>query len=62
VGRPLLKAFSDNGWEATGVTLSEDAAARLRAAGLNVVAADIREHDFTSNLKSQVVFVGRPLR
>jgi len=53
VGRPLLKAFSDNGWEATGVTLSEDAAARLRAAGLNVVAADIREHDFTSNLKAK---------
>jgi len=53
VGRPFLKAFSDDGWQTTGVTLSEDSAAQLRAAGLNVVAADIREHDFAKNLKAK---------
>jgi nucleoside-diphosphate-sugar epimerase len=50
IGEPLLKAFSDKGWQAVGLTLSEDSAAKLRASGLNVTAADIREPDFVKRL------------
>jgi nucleoside-diphosphate-sugar epimerase len=51
VGEGLLRAFSEQGWHAIGLTLSDDSAAKLRASGLNVLACDIREPGFAKNLK-----------
>jgi nucleoside-diphosphate-sugar epimerase len=51
VGEGLLRALSQQGWQAIGLTLSEDSAAKLRTSGLNVLATDIREPGFARNLK-----------
>jgi nucleoside-diphosphate-sugar epimerase len=53
VGEGLVRALSERGWQAVGVTLSVDSAAKLRASGLDVWAGDIREPDFAKNLKSK---------
>jgi nucleoside-diphosphate-sugar epimerase len=53
VGEGLLRALSEQGWQAVGLTLSDDSAAKLRASGLNVLATDIREPDFAKNLKTK---------
>ena len=51
MGEGLLRALSQQGWQALGLTLSEDSAAKLRTSGLNVLATDIREPGFARNLK-----------
>ena len=53
VGEGLLRALSEQGWQAIGLTLSDDSAAKLGSSGLNVVAADIREHGFAKKLKGK---------
>jgi nucleoside-diphosphate-sugar epimerase len=53
VGEGLLRSFSERGWQATGLTLSDDSAAKLRSSGLKVMAADIREPDFARNLDTK---------
>jgi nucleoside-diphosphate-sugar epimerase len=47
----LLRAISEQGWQAIGLTLSVDSAAKLRSSGLNVMACDIRGPRFAENLK-----------
>jgi nucleoside-diphosphate-sugar epimerase len=51
VGESLLRVLSEQGWQAIGLTLSDDSAAKLRSSGLNVMAGDIRESGFGENLK-----------
>jgi nucleoside-diphosphate-sugar epimerase len=53
VGEGLLRALSDQSWQAIGLTLSEDSAVRLRSNGLKVVAADIRDSNFVENLETK---------
>jgi nucleoside-diphosphate-sugar epimerase len=53
VGEGLLRALSEQGWQAIGLTLSDDSAANLRSSGLKVIAADIREPDFARNLETK---------
>ena len=53
IGEGLLRALSEQGWQAIGLTLSGDSAAKLRSSGLKAVAADVRDHDFAKNLKSR---------
>jgi len=53
VGEGLLRALSEQGWQAIGLTLSDDSAAKLRSSGLKVMAADIRQHDFARNLQAK---------
>jgi nucleoside-diphosphate-sugar epimerase len=53
VGEGLLRAFSEEGWQATGLTLSDDSATKLRLSGLKVMAADIRQPDFARNLDTK---------
>ena len=53
VGEGLLRALSEQGWQAIGLTLSDDSAAKLRSSGLKVMAADIREPDFARNLEAK---------
>jgi nucleoside-diphosphate-sugar epimerase len=53
VGEGLLRAFSEEGWQATGLTLSDDSAVKLRSSGLKVMAADIREPDVARNLDTK---------
>jgi nucleoside-diphosphate-sugar epimerase len=53
VGEGLLRALSDQGWPAIGVTLSEGSAVRLRSDGLKVIAADIRDSNFVENLETK---------
>jgi nucleoside-diphosphate-sugar epimerase len=50
IGEPLLRALSGQNWQAVGVTLSEDSAARLRSEGLNAIAGDIRDSGFVERL------------
>ena len=45
VGAQLLRELSRSGWKATGITLSESSADKLRKEGLAVVAADLRTSD-----------------
>jgi Nucleoside-diphosphate-sugar epimerases len=47
----LLRALSKQGWQAIGLTLSVDSAAKLRSSGLNVLACDIRNPGFAESLK-----------
>jgi nucleoside-diphosphate-sugar epimerase len=51
VGQGLLRALSKQGWQAIGLTLSVDSAAKLRSSGLNVLACDIRNPGFAESLK-----------
>jgi nucleoside-diphosphate-sugar epimerase len=51
LGESLLRALSEQGWQAVGLTLSDDSAAKLRSSGLNVLACDVREPDFAENLQ-----------
>jgi nucleoside-diphosphate-sugar epimerase len=51
VGQGLLRALSEQGWQAIGLTLSDDSAAKLRSSGLDVLASDIREPDFAKSLE-----------
>ena len=53
MGEGLLRALSEQGWQAIGLTLSADSAAKLRPSGLNVLATDIREPDFAKNLRAK---------
>jgi nucleoside-diphosphate-sugar epimerase len=53
VGEGLLRALSDQGWQAIGLTLSEGSAVRLRSDGLKVIAADIRDLNFVENLETK---------
>ena len=53
MGEGLLRALSEQGWQAIGLTLSDDSAAKLRSSGLKVMAADIRQHDFARNLQAK---------
>lgn len=53
MGEGLLRALSEQGWQAIGLTLSDDSAAELRSSGLKVMAADIREPDFARNLETK---------
>jgi nucleoside-diphosphate-sugar epimerase len=53
IGEALLRALSDESWQAIGLTLSEVSAARLRSNGLNAVAADIRDPGFADRLSTR---------
>ncbi|HXO96166.1 MAG TPA: NAD-dependent epimerase/dehydratase family protein, partial [Chthoniobacterales bacterium] len=53
VGEGLLRALSEQGWQAIGLTLSDGSAAKLRSSGLKVMAADIRQHDFARDLRAK---------
>ncbi|HZC36744.1 MAG TPA: NAD-dependent epimerase/dehydratase family protein [Chthoniobacterales bacterium] len=53
VGEGLLRALSDQGWQAIGLTLSEGSAVKLRSHGLKVVAADIRDSNFVETLETK---------
>jgi nucleoside-diphosphate-sugar epimerase len=53
IGEGLLRVLSDQGWQTTGLTLSDASAAKLSSSGLNVIAGDIRKPNFAAGLKAK---------